>query len=65
VKVSRGYTAHLVYLAPEISIPQSAVPVDHVLIYKALNGLGFTPPGIIASPVSHMVILLARFENPN
>lgn len=35
------------------------------MIYKALNGLGFTPPGNIASPVSHMIILLARFEHLN
>lgn len=35
------------------------------MIYKALNGLGFTPSLSIAPSVSHMVILLSVFEHLN
>lgn len=35
------------------------------MIKKALKGLCFAPPASIAPPVSHMVILLSRFEHLN
>lgn len=35
------------------------------MIYKALKCPSFAPPASIAPPVSHMVILLSRFEHLN
>lgn len=35
------------------------------MIYKALNGWDFIPARSIALPVSHRLILLARFQHLN